>query len=81
MMTAIPWELFSSMVKGDDIKRTGVGMFFLPQVLKRNKDERITCVCMWCVVCVCVVCVWCVYVCVCVCVYIIYLERESYELG
>ena len=69
MMTAIPWELFSSMVKGDDIKRTGVGMFFLPQVLKRNKDERITCECMWCVVCVCV------------CVCIIYLERESYELG
>jgi hypothetical protein len=79
MMTAIPWELFSSMVKGDDIKRTGVGMFFLPQVLKRNTDENIyyaracigqsACVCgVWCV------CVWCVYVvCVCVCVCVLYI--------
>jgi len=30
-MTQIPWELFSSMVKGDDIKKSGVGMMFLPQ--------------------------------------------------
>ncbi len=73
MMTAIPWELFSSMVKGDDIKRTGVGMFFLPQVLKRNTDENIyyACACIGqsacvCGVCVCGVCMWCVYVCVCV---------------
>jgi hypothetical protein len=31
-MTSIPWELFSDYVKGDDIKKSGVGMFFLPQV-------------------------------------------------
>ena len=32
MMTSIPWELFEEFVKGDDIKNTGIGMFFLPQV-------------------------------------------------
>ena len=32
MMTGIPWELLEDYVKGDDIKNTGVGMFFLPQV-------------------------------------------------
>ena len=31
-MTSIPWELFANYVKGDDIKKSGVGMFFLPQV-------------------------------------------------
>jgi hypothetical protein len=34
-MTSIPWELFSDYVKGDDIKKSGVGMFFLPQVRSR----------------------------------------------
>ena len=32
MMTSIPWELLEDFVKGDDIKKSGVGMFFLPQV-------------------------------------------------
>ncbi|KAJ1496304.1 nucleophile aminohydrolase [Baffinella frigidus] len=36
LMTQIPWELFSSMVKGDDIKKSGVGMMFLPQ----DSDKR-----------------------------------------
>jgi hypothetical protein len=33
MMTSIPWELFKDMVSGDDIKKSGIGMFFLPQVM------------------------------------------------
>ena len=32
MMTAIPWELFEDCVKGEDTKKSGVGMMFLPQV-------------------------------------------------
>jgi len=41
MMTAIPWELFEDFVKGDDIKMSGVGMFFLPQDEgKRNTAKK-----------------------------------------
>jgi len=36
-MTAVPWELFEDIVKGDDIKMSGVGMFFLPQVHEVEK--------------------------------------------
>ena len=32
MMTGIPWELLKEFVAGDDTKKSGVGMFFLPQV-------------------------------------------------
>jgi glutamate synthase domain-containing protein 1 len=40
MMTQIPWELFKSMVSGDDIKKTGVGMMFLPQDDAKRKTAK-----------------------------------------
>jgi hypothetical protein len=41
MMTSIPWELFEDFVKGDDIKNTGIGMFFLPQVWRSSANLRV----------------------------------------
>ena len=41
MMTSIPWELFEDFVKGEDIKNTGIGMFFLPQVWRLSANLRV----------------------------------------
>mmetsp|Transcript_26391 Transcript_26391/g.86725 ORF Transcript_26391/g.86725 Transcript_26391/m.86725 type:complete len:1602 (-) Transcript_26391:107-4912(-) len=40
MMTAIPWELFEDWVKGDDTKKSGVGMMFLPQDPSKRETAK-----------------------------------------